>query len=63
MEWGGKIGKSTQRGGWSGWWPKWSKQNKVLNSWEIQKLKNKGIDIHDLKPKKNGSFFDLFKDS
>ena len=60
MEWSGKIWKATQ---WT-WWkpPKWSKQDKELSKWEIQKLKDMGIDIHDLKPKKNWSYFDLFKD-
>jgi hypothetical protein len=38
------------------------KQDKMLSSWEIKKLKSKWINIHDLKPKKNGSKFDLFKD-
>ncbi|HAS6045562.1 hypothetical protein D8T26_02900 [Vibrio vulnificus] len=29
---------------------------------EIDKLKGQGVDPHDMKPKKNGSKYDLFKD-
>jgi RHS repeat-associated protein len=36
--------------------------DKALSPGEIEKLKDAGIDPHDLKPKKNGSKYDLFKD-
>jgi RHS repeat-associated protein len=39
-----------------------TEQMKILSPGEISKLKEAGIDIHDLKPKKRGSRFDLFKD-
>jgi RHS repeat-associated protein len=38
-----------------------SKQDKKLSKGEINNLKDNGIDPHDLKPRKNGSKFDLFK--
>jgi hypothetical protein len=37
-------------------------QIKRLSDGEIKKLQQKGIDPHDLKPKKQGSRYDLFKD-
>jgi hypothetical protein len=37
------------------------KQNKKLSKGEIKKLQDNGIDPHDLKPKYNGSRYDLFK--
>ncbi len=39
-----------------------SSDDKKLTSGEIEKLKDNDIDPHDLKPKKNGSKYDLFKD-
>ena len=39
-----------------------SVSDKKLSKGEIEKLKNSGFDPHDLKPRKNGSRFDLFKD-
>ncbi|MEN3157786.1 RHS repeat-associated core domain-containing protein, partial [Alkalimonas sp. NCh-2] len=36
--------------------------DKKLSNGEIDKLKDAGFDPHDLKPKKGGSKFDLFKD-
>jgi hypothetical protein len=36
--------------------------DKKLTPGEIDKLKGKGVDPHDLKPKKGGSRYDLFKD-
>jgi RHS repeat-associated protein len=38
------------------------KKDKKLSNGEIKRLKDNGIDPHSLKPKKNGSKFDLFKD-
>ncbi|ENT6808092.1 polymorphic toxin type 33 domain-containing protein [Vibrio vulnificus] len=52
-------------------WPSWQNSESVpescaddkkLSKGEIDKLKGHGIDPHDLKPKKNGSKYDLFKD-
>ncbi|MDD2907836.1 MAG: polymorphic toxin type 33 domain-containing protein [Candidatus Gracilibacteria bacterium] len=37
------------------------KQDKELNKGEIEKIKKGGYDIHNLKPKKDGSKYDLFK--
>lgn len=37
------------------------KQDKKLSKGEIDKLKKGGVDPHDLKPKKEGSKYDLFK--
>ena len=39
-----------------------SPSDKALSPGEIAKLKEAGIDAHDLKPAKNGSKYDLFKD-
>ena len=33
-----------------------------LSREEVKRLQNSGIDPHDLKPKKHGSRYDLFKD-
>lgn len=38
------------------------KQDKKLSKGEIKKLQDNDIDPHDLKPKKEGSKYDLFKD-
>jgi|SRR5579864_1959753 len=38
------------------------KNYKRLSKGEIKKLQDAGIDPHDLKPKKGGSRYDLFKD-
>jgi Bacterial toxin 33 len=37
-------------------------QDKLLSSGEIAKLKQSGIDIHDLKGGRSASRFDLYKD-
>lgn len=37
-------------------------QDKRLSKGEIKKIKKSGYDIHDLKPERQGSRFDLFKD-
>ena len=37
-------------------------QYRRLSRGEIKRLQNSGIDPHDLKPKKHGSRYDLFKD-
>jgi len=37
-------------------------QYRRLSRGEIRRLQNRGIDPHDLKPKKHGSRYDLFKD-
>lgn len=42
--------------------PEGSPDDKKLSNGEIDKLKDAGFDPHDLKPKKGGSKFDLFKD-
>jgi len=42
--------------------PDEGKQDKRLSKGEIKKLQENGYDPHDLKPKKDGSKFDLFKD-
>ena len=42
--------------------PDGSPDDKKLSNGEIDKLKDAGLDPHDLKPKKGGSKFDLFKD-
>jgi RHS repeat-associated protein len=42
--------------------PDGSPSDKKLSKGEIDKLKDAGYDPHDLKPKKKGSRFDLFKD-
>ena len=42
--------------------PEGSPDDKKLSNGEIDKLKDAGIDPHDLKPKKGGSKYDLFKD-
>lgn len=38
-------------------------QYRRLSRGEIKSLQNSGIDPHDLKPKKHGSRYDLFKDA
>lgn len=38
-------------------------QYRRLSRGEIKGLQNSGIDPHDLKPKKHGSRYDLFKDA
>jgi hypothetical protein len=40
-----------------------SSQYKLLSKGEIKKLQNSGVDPHDLKPKKGGSQYDLYKDN
>ena len=37
-------------------------QYRRLSRGEIKRLQKNGIDPHDLKPKKHGSHYDLFKD-
>lgn len=37
-------------------------QDQLLSSGEIAKLKQSGIDVHDLKGGRNASKFDLYKD-
>ncbi|MGK7880122.1 MAG: polymorphic toxin type 33 domain-containing protein, partial [Crocosphaera sp.] len=38
------------------------RQDKLLTPYEIAKLKQSGVDIHDLKGGKNASKKDLYKD-